>query len=134
MYQTPTGTPGEHEWQYHVCVLEIHSNQPVSSQTVATRKSQIRLICKKLVSFYVYSERRRVFTGRWSEDGCDTVFNSTSTVCKCNHLTHFAILLSARPLQLPQPQVLALQVTGYVGVSVSLVAMAAVIFVFLFLK
>ena len=76
-------------------------------------------------------------SGEWSEDGCETVFNSTSTVCMCDHLTHFAILLSARPLQpgqLPKSQLLTLQVTGYVGVSVSLIAMAAVIFVFLFLK
>ena len=68
--------------------------------------------------------------GNWSEDGCNTTFNFTSTVCKCNHLTHFAILLSARPLQ----QTLALQVIGYIGVAVSLVAMAAVVFVFVFLK
>ena len=41
-----------------------------------------------------------LFPGRWSEEGCETNFNSTMTVCKCNHLTHFAILLSARPLDL----------------------------------
>ena len=41
-----------------------------------------------------------LFPGQWSEEGCETNFNSTMTVCKCNHLTHFAILLSARPLDL----------------------------------
>ena len=43
-----------------------------------------------------------LFQGGWSEEGCETNFNSTMTVCKCNcnHLTHFAILLSARPLDL----------------------------------
>ena len=76
-----------------------------------------------------------LFTGEWSTDGCETNFNSTSTVCRCNHLTHFAILLSAQPLSdLPKAQILALQITGYIGVSVSLVAMAVTIFVFLFLK
>ena len=56
------------------------------------------------------------------------------TVCKCNHLTHFAILLSARPLQISPQKILSLQIIGYIGVSVSLVAMAATVFVFLFLK
>ena len=72
--------------------------------------------------------------GQWSEEGCETNVTSTMTVCKCNHLTHFAILLSARPLALSLPKTLALQITGYIGVSVSLVAMAAVIMVFVFLK
>ena len=56
------------------------------------------------------------------------------TVCECNHLTNFAILLSARPPTFTPPQALALQIVGYIGVSVSLVAMAATVFVFLFLK
>ena len=75
-----------------------------------------------------------LYPGRWSEEGCETNFNSTITVCKCDHLTHFAILLSARPLNLPRSQTLALQIIGYIGVSISLVAMAATIFVFLFLE
>ena len=75
-----------------------------------------------------------LFSGRWSEEGCETNFNSTMTVCKCNHLTHFAILLSARPLDLSQAKILALQITGYIGLSISLVAMAATVFVFIFLK
>jgi len=37
--------------------------------------------------------------GRWSKQGCDISkeeSNTTTTVCVCNHLTHFAILLSPR--------------------------------------
>jgi hypothetical protein len=75
-----------------------------------------------------------LFPGRWSQEGCETNFNSTMTVCECNHLTHFAILLSARPLELSKAKILSLQIIGYVGVSISLVAMAATVFVFLFLK
>ena len=92
--------------------------------------------------YYCYSHCRQqenetlqsLFSGRWSELGCETNFTWESTVCKCNHLTYFAILLSAQPLDLPQPKILALQITGYIGVSVSLVAMAATICVFSFLK
>ena len=74
------------------------------------------------------------YPGNWSEEGCETNFSSTMTVCKCNHLTHFAILLSARPLKISQQKILSLQIIGYIGVSISLVAMAATIFVFLFLE
>ena len=90
-----------------------------------------------LLSFlYICSKRQGniFYAGQWSTDGCETSFTSNSTVCRCNHLTHFAILLSAQPLDLSQPQILALQITGYIGVSISLVAMAATIFVFVFLK
>ena len=74
-------------------------------------------------------------SGQWSEEGCEiNRVNSTMTVCKCNHLTHFAILLSAQPLDLSPQKILSLQIIGYIGVSISLVAMAATVFVFLFLK
>ena len=77
-----------------------------------------------------------LYPGRWSEEGCETTFKSTMTVCKCDHLTHFAILLSARPLDLsPAPlKILSLQIIGNIGVSLSLVAMVATVFVFLFLE
>ena len=76
-----------------------------------------------------------MFPGWWSTQGCLT--NSSipeSTICHCNHLTHSAILLSVRPLVIPSPQVLALQIIGYIGVPISLIAMAATVFVFLFLE
>ena len=75
-----------------------------------------------------------LYPGRWSEEGCETTFNSTTTICNCNHLTHFAILLSARHLKISHLQTLTLQVTGYIGVSTSLVAMAITIFLLLFLE
>ena len=56
------------------------------------------------------------------------------TVCKCNHLTHFAILLSAKHLKISYIQTLTLQIIGYIGVSTSLVAMAVTLFVLLFLE
>ena len=56
-----------------------------------------------------------LYPGRWSKEGCETNFNSTTTICKCDYLTHFAILLSARPLDLsPAPlKILSLQIIGY---------------------
>ena len=89
---------------------------------------------------FLYYHRGRtdavLYPGQWSEDGCETVFDPTRnrTICRCNHLTHFAILLSARPLNLSPGHSFALEIIGYVGVSVSLVAMAATVLVFLYLK
>ena len=75
--------------------------------------------------------------GQWSERGCNrskSLSNTSVTVCECNHLTHFAILLSAAPLNLTDAVVLSLEVVGYVGVSVSLVPMGLTIFTFVALK
>ena len=52
--------------------------------------------------------------------------NSSHSVCECNHLTHFAILLSPGA-EFTKAQVLSLEIIGYVGVSISLVAMLATI-------
>ena len=75
--------------------------------------------------------------GQWSERGCsksENLSNTSVTVCECNHLTHFAILLSAAPLNLTDAVVLSLEVIGYVGVSISLFAMGLTIFTFAALK
>ena len=72
--------------------------------------------------------------GEWSDRDCtrnDTLSNTSVTVCDCTHLTHFAILLSAAPLSLSDPVALSLEIIGYVGVSVSLVAMAITVFTFI---
>ena len=75
--------------------------------------------------------------GEWSERGCfknNSQSNVSVTVCECNHLTHFAILLSAAPFNVSDPVTLSLKVIDYVGVSVSLVAMALTIFTFIILE
>ena len=69
-------------------------------------------------------------SGRWDTKGCvrnDSLSNSTHTVCECTHLTNFAILLSAQPLDLPDTVALSLSVIGYIGVALSTVAMVATI-------
>lgn len=55
-------------------------------------------------------------------------------MCECYHLTHFAILLSAAPLDLPASVTVSLEIIGAVGVAVSLLAMAITVFTFLFQK
>ena len=81
----------------------------------------------------IYSESI-LSVGQWSDRGCrknESLSNTSTTVCECDHLTHFAILLSAAPLNVSQPVQLSLQIIGYVGVAVSLVAMALTVFTFI---
>ena len=75
--------------------------------------------------------------GQWSDRGCnrsDRLSNTSVTVCECDHLTHFAILLSASPLNLTQSLTLSLEIISYVGVSISLVAMGLTITTFTILR
>lgn len=72
--------------------------------------------------------------GQWSDRGCSknaNLSNTSVTVCECDHLTHFAILLSVAPLTLSEPIVISLRAIGYVGVSVSLIAMAVTIITYI---
>ena len=75
--------------------------------------------------------------GNWSEKGCtkiSTLSSNSRTVCSCNHLTHFAILLSPRPPEFNEGVTLSLQVIGYIGVGVSLLAMSFTVMSFILLK
>ncbi|XP_064399841.1 uncharacterized protein LOC135346210 isoform X4 [Halichondria panicea] len=75
--------------------------------------------------------------GRWDTEGCvrnDSLSNSTQTVCECTHLTNFAILLSAQPLNIPSGVALSLSIIGYIGVSLSVIAMLATIVALVFFR
>ena len=75
--------------------------------------------------------------GQWSNDGCsknEMLSNVSQTVCECYHLTHFAILLSPVPLNFTEDVELSLQAIGYIGVTISLIAMTITIATFIFLK
>ena len=75
--------------------------------------------------------------GQWSQRNCtknEVLSNTSVTVCECTHLTHFAILLSASPLSLSKSVALSLEIIGYVGVAVSLVAMALTVITFTALR
>ena len=62
-----------------------------------------------------------------SRRGCRKNNESSSilkTVCECDHLTHFAILLSPSPPNYSATVQLSLSIIGYVGVGISVLAMA----------
>ena len=90
-----------------------------------------------MVIFSSFQDDYILSAGQWSDRGCnrsENLSNTSVTVCECNHLTHFAILLSAAPPEFSQPVTLSLQIIGYVGVSVSLVSMSLTIITFIFFK
>ncbi|KAL5487029.1 hypothetical protein EMCRGX_G019584 [Ephydatia muelleri] len=72
--------------------------------------------------------------GNWTTDGCITMKNnssSSSIECLCSHLTNFAILVDISSRVNPQPQSeainRALETITYIGVSLSLLGLAATI-------
>jgi len=75
--------------------------------------------------------------GNWSKKGCtknEDHSDNSKTVCECNHLTHFAILLSPRPPKYSRPVELSLSYISYIGVAVSLLAMFVTAFTFIALR
>ena len=92
----------------------------------------------RLLGIHVCSFRDDILSiGQWSERGCnksESLSNTSVTVCECNHLTHFAILLSTSSPNLTRNVELSLGIIGYVGVSISLVAMALTVTTFCLFK
>ena len=89
------------------------------------------------IIFNCSSENNILSVGQWSDRGCSknkALSNVSTTVCECYHLTHFAILLSAAPINASRRVIASLEIIGYVGVTISLVAMAITVFAFLFLR
>ena len=89
------------------------------------------------LQYIFYSPDNILSIGEWSRRGCSrnaNLSNTFVTVCECTHLTHFAILLSASPPNFSDPVALSLEIIGYVGVSISLVAMALTITTFSIVK
>ncbi|XP_022240023.1 adhesion G protein-coupled receptor L3-like isoform X2 [Limulus polyphemus] len=70
-------------------------------------------------------------TSDWSSQGCGVVsFNLSHTVCSCNHLTHFAVLMTIKAVELPIENSRALLVITYVGCSVSIISLVLAVITF----
>ncbi|RDD41314.1 Adhesion G protein-coupled receptor L3, partial [Trichoplax sp. H2] len=63
--------------------------------------------------------------GGWSQTGCQKGqgSNTTHTVCYCNHLTNFAVLLRLSDKPLSEADLLALQIITYVGCGLSILGL-----------
>ncbi|KAF5284108.1 hypothetical protein FQA39_LY17099 [Lamprigera yunnana] len=70
-------------------------------------------------------------TSTWSEEGCHVEYsNQTHTVCSCDHLTNFAILMDVHSTYLPPGHQIALQIITYVGCIISIVCLILAIITF----
>ncbi|XP_037673149.1 adhesion G-protein coupled receptor D1 [Choloepus didactylus] len=73
--------------------------------------------------------------GVWSNQGCALVEGNLSySVCRCTHLTNFAILMQVVPLELTRGHQVALSSISYVGCLLSVVCLAATLATFAILS
>ncbi|XP_062993100.1 adhesion G protein-coupled receptor L4 [Elgaria multicarinata webbii] len=81
-------------------------------------------------AFWNYSED--TMEGSWSTEGCErSHFNSTHTSCRCNHLTHFAVLMSSNGSEVKVKDSILTRITE-LGIIISLICLSVCIFTFWF--
>uniref|UniRef100_A0A2K6G3W9 Adhesion G protein-coupled receptor L4 n=1 Tax=Propithecus coquereli TaxID=379532 RepID=A0A2K6G3W9_PROCO len=85
---------------------------------------------RSLCAFWNYSPD--TMNGSWSSEGCELMYsNETHTSCRCNHLTHFAILMSSgHSIGIKDYNILT-RITQ-LGIIISLICLAICIFTFWF--
>ncbi|XP_017890799.1 latrophilin Cirl-like isoform X4 [Ceratina calcarata] len=67
----------------------------------------------------------------WSEEGCQIrKTNETHTICECNHLTNFAVLMDIHAVRLDIAHQVALQIITYIGCIISVVCLVLAILTF----
>ncbi|KAM7416304.1 hypothetical protein PAMA_018393 [Pampus argenteus] len=90
---------------------------------VLNQSNKVFLYC----AFLDYSSKE----GVWSNEGCVRSHGNMSySVCLCNHLTNFAILMQVVPLKLTAGHQVALSTIGYVGCSISIFCLAITLVTF----
>ncbi|XP_035268207.1 adhesion G protein-coupled receptor L4 [Anguilla anguilla] len=81
-------------------------------------------------AFWEYSVAR--MTGHWATEGCERLYvNSSHTTCSCNHLTHFAILMSSGRENLLAHNNILTRITQ-LGMIISIICLSMCIFTFWF--
>ncbi|KAG9487588.1 hypothetical protein GDO78_007423, partial [Eleutherodactylus coqui] len=74
-------------------------------------------------------------SGIWSNEGCILVEgNLNFSVCRCNHLTNFAILMQVVPVALSNSHKVALSSISYIGCSLSIFCLAITLVTFAILS
>ncbi|XP_067269527.1 adhesion G-protein coupled receptor D1 isoform X3 [Pseudorasbora parva] len=69
--------------------------------------------------------------GVWSNEGCVRADGNLSfSICLCNHLTNFAILMQVVPLELSKAHQVALSAISYIGCSISIFCLAITLVTF----
>ncbi|XP_061842048.1 adhesion G-protein coupled receptor D1 isoform X2 [Nerophis lumbriciformis] len=104
-------------------IVLTHVLNEEQQEQVLNQSNKVFLYC----AFLDYSSKE----GVWSNQGCvRSDGNMTYSVCLCNHLTNFAILMQVVPLKLTTGHQVALSTIGYVGCSISIFCLAITLVTF----
>ncbi|XP_035392157.1 adhesion G-protein coupled receptor D1 isoform X2 [Electrophorus electricus] len=104
-------------------IILTHQLNTVHQMQALNQSSKVLLYC----AFLDYSSKE----GVWSNEGCmRTGGNLSYSVCVCNHLTNFAILMQVIPMELSKNHQVALSTITYVGCSVSIFCLAITLVTF----
>ncbi|TKS79090.1 Adhesion G-protein coupled receptor D1 [Collichthys lucidus] len=104
-------------------IVLTHVLTKEQQEQVLNQSNKVFLYC----AFLDYSSNE----GVWSNEGCvRSDGNMTYSVCLCNHLTNFAILMQVVPLKLTVGHRVALSTIGYVGCSISIFCLAITLVTF----
>uniref|UniRef100_A0AAR2KWN9 Adhesion G protein-coupled receptor D1 n=1 Tax=Pygocentrus nattereri TaxID=42514 RepID=A0AAR2KWN9_PYGNA len=83
------------------------------------------------ISFFNYNVCFSSKEGVWSNEGCMRAGGNLSySICVCNHLTNFAILMQVVPMELTKSHQVALSTITYVGCSISIFCLAITLVTF----
>ncbi|XP_058612261.1 adhesion G-protein coupled receptor G6 isoform X17 [Onychostoma macrolepis] len=90
---------------------------------------------KRLCVFWDFSLQNEDRTGGWNSEGCEVSpeSNSNRTVCLCNHLTHFGILMdiSGASAQIDEKNNRVLTFITYIGCGISAIFSAATLLTYI---
>ncbi|XP_077189346.1 adhesion G protein-coupled receptor L4 isoform X3 [Paroedura picta] len=117
-----------------VIAVTISSTQPMlyPVEKITFTLKHTQAMDKKDIkcAFWNYSED--TMEGNWSTEGCERAhFNSTHTSCRCNHLTHFAVLMSSNDSDVDVKDYILTRITQ-LGIIISLICLSVCIFTFWF--
>ncbi|XP_068737030.1 adhesion G protein-coupled receptor L3-like [Montipora capricornis] len=107
----------------------FEENVTIVLQTLTKNHEKSHKSCAFWMWNYSYKEN-----GSWSSEGCWLVESrERNAVCKCNHLTNFAILMNIKEHELPHKHKLPLAIITYIGLGFSLLGETITILAYILL-
>ncbi|TSM94622.1 Adhesion G protein-coupled receptor L4 [Bagarius yarrelli] len=127
----PSSDPGVNDYSRYAEAGEIIVNSPVIAAAIGSAKTPIDPETdESKCAFWEYSLSN--MKGHWSIEGCNrSHVNKTHTTCSCNHLTHFAILMSSGRANLAAHYNVLSRITQ-LGMVISIICLFMCIFTFWF--
>ncbi|XP_073682310.1 adhesion G protein-coupled receptor L4 [Garra rufa] len=142
----PADDPGVADYSRYAAAGEITVNSPVIAAAISNPTTfvlnNVTFTLKHTqeidpaydetkCAFWEYSQS---MMGHWSLGGCTrTGVNATHTSCSCNHLTHFAILMSSAQANLLAHYNVLTRITQ-LGMVISIICLSMCIFTFWFFR